>query len=103
MILASSDDQVLALCREFVAECTPHELAQLASSCEPVPCTNVAEIQQYALALIRHAGIGERFGAPALHRVSTFFTRAALRLVELVALGRDEEAALAAAAGAKEG
>ena len=81
--LAPGADEVLALCREFIAECTHHDLAQLAAACKPVPCRDVAEVHQYALALIRHAAIGDRFGAPAVHRLSTFFTRAALRLMEL--------------------
>ena len=83
LVLAENDEDVLALCREFIAACTPHELAQLAAECKPAPCRNVAEIHSYALTLIRHAAIGGRFSAPTVHRLSTFFTRAALRLMEL--------------------
>ena len=88
--LADTDEAVLSLCREFIGGCAPHELAHLAAECKPVPCRNVAEIHSYALALIRHAAIGDRFSAPTVHRLSTFFTRAALRLMELAPAAGDQ-------------
>ncbi|MEP7069839.1 MAG: hypothetical protein ABI789_11380 [Usitatibacter sp.] len=41
------------------------------------------DVSPYALALIRQLGVGERATAPGLHRLTTFFTKAALRLAQI--------------------
>ena len=77
---ASTTDEVAVVCREFLASMTPVALAELPASCTPKERIEVQDVSPYALSLIRQLGIGSRSSAPALHEVTTFFTKAALRL-----------------------
>jgi hypothetical protein len=80
---ASSEDAVVVVCRDFLALWTPKELAELPAICLPQVIVEGDEVNTYALKLIRHLGVGDRASAPMLHRMSTFFTRAALRLAQM--------------------
>jgi hypothetical protein len=80
---ASTEEEVVVVCQDFVALWTRPELAELAPSCRPNAIAESAEVNSYALKLIGHLGMGDRSTAPALHRMSIFFTRAALRLAQL--------------------
>ena len=76
-------DDVIAVCREFVSVTTAQELADLPSDCKPSDFASPRDVQRYALDLIHALAIGDRSSAPTITRLSTFFTRAALRLVQL--------------------
>jgi len=80
---ASTTDDVAALCREFLASMEPAAMAQLPPTCRPPDPLAIADINPYALKLIRQMGIGDRSTAPALHETTTFFTKAALRLAQI--------------------
>lgn len=80
---ASTTDDVAVVCREFLASLRPDQIAELAPSCRPNEPLEVRHISPYALTLIRQLGIGDRSTAPVLHEVTTFFTKAALRLAQI--------------------
>jgi hypothetical protein len=80
---ASTKDDVVGVCKEFLALWTAEELAQLPASCQPKAAIAAEEVNYYALTLIRQSDIGDRSSAPLLHRMSTFFTKAALRLAQI--------------------
>jgi hypothetical protein len=58
-------------------------LAELPASCVPARVVEVRDVSPYALRLIRQLGIGDRATDPVLHEVTTFFTKAALRLAQI--------------------
>ena len=80
---ASTLEGVARVCNEFLASITPDEFDELPPSCRPRPEVTSRDVSPYALALIRQLGVGDRVGAPALHRLTTFFTKAALRLEQI--------------------
>jgi hypothetical protein len=82
---SSTPDEVVLVCREFLSCWVPADLAELPPSCQPQTPLEWEDINAYALKLIVEMGTGDRVSAPLLYRMSTFFTRAALRLAELVA------------------
>jgi hypothetical protein len=86
---ASSEEEVANVCREFLLPWTAEDIAKLPASCRP--CENFAagDVTRYALKLIGVLGVGDRATAPLLHRMSTFFTRAALRVAQLTAQAAD--------------
>jgi hypothetical protein len=80
---APTVDDVATVCREYVDLFSPASLAELPASCLPKPRIEVREISPYALSLIRELGLGDRASAPALHEITTFFIKAALRLAQI--------------------
>ena len=80
---SSSADDVAAVCNEFLSFVTSRQRAELPESCLPVTHIGVPEINPYALRLIRQLGVGNRASAPVLHELTTFFTKAALRLAQI--------------------
>jgi hypothetical protein len=81
---SSTSEDVVNVCRDFLVLWSPHELAELPLSCRLKGMIDVHGINSYALTLIRQLGIGDRATDPMLHRMSTFFTRAALRLAQIL-------------------
>ena len=80
---ASTTDAVAGVCREYLVTVSSAALAELADSCQPPEPIAVQDISPYALKLIRQLGIGNRASAPVLHEITTFFTKAALRLAQI--------------------
>jgi hypothetical protein len=86
---ASCEEDVVDVCRDFLAPWTPEEIAQLPASCRPGDHFASGDVTRYALKLIGVLGIGNRATAPMLHRMSTFFTRAALRVGQITVKAAD--------------
>lgn len=80
---ATDQDEVCRVACRFLAGWGPEALAELPASCLPPVLLEVRDISPYALKLIRQLGIGERDSAPRLHEITTFFTKAALRLAQI--------------------
>ena len=80
---ASTTDAVAAVCREYLGTVTSTAMAELAASCRPPEPLEARDISPFALRLIRQLGIGNRSTAPTLHEMTTFFTKAALRLAQI--------------------
>ena len=80
---SSTTDAVGDVCNEFLALLTLAQRAELPGSCVPQEHVAVQDISPYALKLIRQLGIGDRASAPVLHEITTFFTKAALRLAQI--------------------
>ena len=83
---ARNEDEVAAICNQFVSTWTAEELAQLPPGYRPDDAIEFESIAPYALKLIAGVGVGDRSTAPLLYRMSTFFTKAALRLAEVMAV-----------------
>ena len=82
--VASNEDEVAAVCNEFVATWTADELSELPSLCRISGVIGVEAIAPYAMKLIAVLGARDRAAAPQLHKMATFFTKAALRLVDVM-------------------
>jgi hypothetical protein len=81
--LASTEMGVLGVCNDFVGLWSASELEQIPPACRPGTLKVPDEIYPLALALIQHLGVGNRATHPLLHRMSSFFTTAALRLAQV--------------------
>lgn len=84
---ARTPDDVLAIACEYLAHFAVESSDSLPPELRPGKLATVEELQDYALALARYHGHGER--ARAVYRVSEFFSRAAVRLAELAASARN--------------
>ncbi len=74
--------EVAAVTREFLARLDAHEVAQLPEGLRPSAIGNARNVVYYALKLA-HAYSGDAKSQPVLHRVSSFLTKAALRIVQI--------------------
>jgi len=81
---ASSEAEVVELCRCFVAQFSPSELASLPEVCRPGKLVDGSDVTDYAFALVRHhcdEGVGAEYAA---HRLSSFFAGATSRLSQIL-------------------
>jgi hypothetical protein len=79
---APTQEAVVAVVRDFVAVVTPAEVAQLPADCHPGPMESPQHVTVFAL-MLAHRHNGDAKSAPVLHRVATFFTKAALRIYQI--------------------
>jgi hypothetical protein len=80
---ATGADQVAAICDEFLDTWSPTELAGFPPTCKPPDAVEADDIGPYAIRLIAEVGVGNRTTTPLLYAMSTFFTKAALRIAEM--------------------
>lgn len=83
---ASTERDVIAVCNRFLTVWTFEDLGKLPAACQPKTVVELEDVGPYALKLIAPLGSGDASTAPMLHRMSTFFTKAALRLLQIAAL-----------------
>jgi hypothetical protein len=81
---ASTQEGVVIVCNEYLGLWKPEELAELPATCWPNDVIGLEDVSPYALKLIAAVGVGDRSTAPMLYKMSTFFTKAALRLAEIM-------------------
>jgi hypothetical protein len=80
---ASTEENVVAVCNAFLAAWTFQELGQLPALCQPRTVIESKDVGPYAFRLIEKLGDRDAATAPTLHRMTTFFNKAARRLVEI--------------------
>ena len=80
---ASTEEAIALVCRRYLDLWTPEQLAELPGSCRPRAELDSGDVEPYAVRLIRQLGVGDRATAPLLYTLTTFFTKAALRMVQL--------------------
>lgn len=79
---AVSEAEVLAIVREFLATVTPYEIARLPEKLRPEKVGDANDVTSYAFELVRgDFDDGER----VLHRLAHFFSRASIRLSQILA------------------
>ena len=83
---ATTADAVTSICDRFVTAWTFQELGQLPAACQPNDVVETDDVSPYALKLVERLGERDAAAAPMLHRMSTFFSKAALRLAQIAAL-----------------
>ncbi|HUP30327.1 MAG TPA: hypothetical protein VM122_09160 [Usitatibacter sp.] len=80
---ASDTGDVATICDQFLDTWSEAELAGIPATCLPPDVVQPDLIGPYAIQLIAEIGVGNRTTAPLLYAMSTFFTKAALRVAEL--------------------
>lgn len=92
---ASTPEEVVVVANEFLSQWSREELAELPNDCKPGAMADARQLTDHALKLAhRHTvGIGD---LSALHRMETFFTKAALRVYRIEEIlatmrGREEQ------------
>lgn len=81
---ASTATDVVAVVREFVAQFSPTEVAQLPPACRPAKIVDAQDVTDYALDLVRHR-CDESDGAKHIvDRLTAFFSSATTRLSEIL-------------------
>jgi hypothetical protein len=81
---ADTEDDVLDLVRDFLAQFSPEEVAQLPHDCRPAKIIDARDVTEYAFELARNRCDEAGDGADVLHRLSAFFTDANERLAEIM-------------------
>lgn len=79
---AWSNDDVLAIVAEFLAAWDSPELRAIPADLLPANLHEAAQVNAYAF-LLAHMLTGDARTQPGLHRMSTFFTKASLRIFQL--------------------
>ena len=80
---AATPEAVLAVARDFLAQVSPEEIAELPVDCRPGRLVDGDDIAIYAVTLARHAA--EDDSHDLLHKLSTFFADANLRMSQVLA------------------
>lgn len=76
---------VATVCDQFLGTWSDAERAGIPGTCQPPAVVEPDEIARYAIRLIAEVGVGNRTTKPMLYAMSTFFTKAALRVAEMEA------------------
>jgi hypothetical protein len=92
---ADRPESVLAVARDYLAQVSPEEIAQLPQECRPQRLVDADDVAEYALQLARRQASPD---APEiLHKLAAFFTDASTRLSQILAhanfVDSDQEAA----------
>jgi hypothetical protein len=87
---ADRPEAVLSLARDYFAQISPEEVAQLPEDCRPVRLVDADDVANYAFELARHQAAGD--GPEVLQKLATFFADASIRLSQLLAASGEEAA-----------
>jgi hypothetical protein len=80
---ATTEGAVVALCDRFLAGWTFQDLGRLPATCQPRRVIEANDISPYAVELSGRLDERDAGTAPMLHRMSTFFTKAQLRMAQI--------------------
>ena len=80
---ATNPEAVLSVARDYLAQVSPEEVAQLPEECRPVRLVDDGDLAAYAVTLARHLPINE--SNELLQKLSVFFTDATVRMSEVLA------------------
>jgi hypothetical protein len=87
---ARTESEVVAVARDFLATFSPYDLARLPEECRPGRIVDGSDVNDFALLLVRYDQDDRQGTARCIHRLTTFFTNASIRLSELLAAHADE-------------
>ena len=78
--------EVLAIARDFLAQVSPEEIAQLPTECRPDRLVDEDDVSGYALTLARAQSLTDSGSEPeVLHKLCAFFADASTRLSHIFA------------------
>ncbi len=82
---ASAVEEIINVVKDYLAQWTPEELANLPEACRPGRIADSDDITLCAFALVREQFKAEDRDDAALARMATFFTGASRRLSQILA------------------
>ena len=85
MDAANSENEVVAIVREYVATLSEGDVARLPDPCKPPVIDSAATISEFAFALVRHHCIVDGATARLVTKLSALLTYAERRLRKLSA------------------
>ena len=86
---SSSIGELLDMARKYVASWDAARIQALPPECRPVPIVTSDDLSAYALTLVRNRMSPEgEAGSGDVEQLGHFFTTAAMRLAEIIALSR---------------
>jgi hypothetical protein len=90
LAIAADVVEVLSISRQFLAACTPQELASLPGPCQPpLKLVDIDDVNAYALELVRH-NCSDCESAELVQKLAAFFSSAATRICKLLAYRQRE-------------
>ncbi len=90
--MASSEHEVVAVVREFIAGISPYEMEQIPQKLRPGKFFVAADITAYAFEIVRY-DCEEDAARELVHRLAAFLSQASTRLSHLMAAGERPHAA----------
>lgn len=82
---ATSEAEVVALAREFLASISPYDLARIPESFRPSKLVDGKDITDYAVKLVRYDCDDADGSARCIRRLADFFSSASIQLSKLTA------------------
>src|SRR5438270_11156759 len=79
---AGPPEAVLSVARDYLAQVSPEEVAELPLDCRPSRIVDADDLASYAVTLARRAANED---IDLVHKLSTFFTDAAVRMSQVLA------------------
>ena len=79
-----TETEVLDVARDFLAQFSPYEIASLPELCRPPRLKDSHDITGYAFTLVRHHCDNGEPHDYAAHRLTNFFSNAAMRLSQIL-------------------
>jgi hypothetical protein len=82
---ASTEAEIIAATREFVAQFSPQEIQRLPKEFRPGKFFDANDVTAYAFAMVRHECDDQSAAAPLVHKLASFFSNASIRLSQIMA------------------
>ncbi|MDQ3025461.1 MAG: hypothetical protein M3R58_03005 [Pseudomonadota bacterium] len=89
---ATSEAEVVALAREFLASVSPYDLARIPESFRPEKLVDGNDITEYAVRLVRYDCDDADGNARCIRRLANFFSSASIQLSKLMARNNESVA-----------
>jgi hypothetical protein len=81
---ATTEEEVVELCRYFVSQFSPYEIATLPEGCRPERFVDASDVSEYAFAIVQHRCDDGQGADYVSHRLSSFFSGATTRLAQIL-------------------
>lgn len=82
---ARTEAEVVEVGKDFIAQFSPYEIAALPEVCRPPKrLSDANDITEYAFSLVRHRCDGGEPSDYSAHRLTNFFSNAAVRLSQIL-------------------
>ena len=82
---ASSEAEVVALAREFLASFSPYDLARIPEAWRPGKLVDANDVTEYALLLVRYDCNDGEHAARCVGRLANFFSNASMQISKIMA------------------
>lgn len=81
---STSEDEVVGVARDFVAQFDHADVARLPAECRPCKLVDANDVSNYAFTLVQHCTGGDTEGAVLVEKLAAFFSHASIRLARIL-------------------